>query len=97
MMAMWMNAEMTALTQPPFFLSRPADSIRTSSNIAGTSGSELMPTWALRVERAYSCPARRASGFTEELAVGRWPLAVPFHIGQQPPANSQLQAEFTFR
>src|SRR5919201_1479439 len=38
MMAMWMNAEMTALTQPPFFLSRPADSIRTSSNIAGTSG-----------------------------------------------------------
>src|SRR5205085_2738640 len=65
MMAMWMNAEMTALTQPPFFLSRPADSIRTSSNIAGTSGSGLMPTWALGADGAYSRHGRRASGFTE--------------------------------
>src|SRR5256885_1221730 len=45
--------EISAVTQPPFFLSFPADSIRTSSNICRPSGSELMPTWSL------SCPVWR--------------------------------------
>src|SRR6185436_17638806 len=31
---MWITAEMSAVSQPPFFLSFPADSMRTSSNIA---------------------------------------------------------------
>src|SRR5205085_11803310 len=85
MMAMWMNAEMTALTQPPFFLSRPADSIRTSSNIAGplrfrvdanlgfTSGASLLQGRAAR-QRVH----RRVGGWqlTRDwlLAVGCWPL-----------------------
>jgi hypothetical protein len=30
----WITPEISAVTQPPFFLSVPADSMRTSSNIA---------------------------------------------------------------
>src|SRR3954447_6455624 len=50
MITVWRTTEMSTVTQPPFFLSLPADSIRTSSNMTATSSgyccapSEMMPT-----------------------------------------------------
>src|SRR5437667_3551175 len=77
MIAMWRLAETRALIQPPFFLSFPADSIKTSSNIEWASGSELMPTWSF-CAGAYPSRRARASAFTESFAVRRGALTTPF-------------------
>src|SRR4051812_16136404 len=58
------TTEMSTVTHPPFFLSLPADSIRTSSNMTATSSgyccapSEMMPTTPRQVLSVALWPQR---------------------------------------
>src|SRR4051812_11044129 len=75
MIATCRTAEISAVTQPPFFLSRPADSIRTSSNM-------VVAPLRFRVDANLgfmgesSLSQRKAARQRVHRSVGRSPLTV---------------------